>query len=134
MNTQNNTDLHDLEARVSRGDAGAEGELLNRLEPQMVCMVRRALRTRPSSSPLDRLIRAEIRRVSPWKNDAPALPDGNLVLQVAQRVCAAVIDRLRPTQPNSRSIHDTIPTGRINYQFIPRMGRMRTVLSPEEAN
>jgi hypothetical protein len=127
-------DLHDLEARVSRGDAGAEGELLSRLEPQMVCMVRRALRSKPSASPLDRIIRAEIRRLTPWQQEQPALEERGLVRQVAQRVCAAVIDRLRPTRPDPRNIHDTIPAGRINYQFRPRMERMKTVLSPEECN
>ena len=55
MTNHKNNDLHDLEARVSRGDAGAEGELLNRLEPQMVCMVRRALRSKPSASPQPKL-------------------------------------------------------------------------------
>jgi hypothetical protein len=49
-------------------------------------------------------------------------------------VCAAVIDRLRPARPDPRNIHDTIPAGRINYQFRPRMERMKTVLSPEECN
>jgi len=134
MMNPTHTDLHDLEARVSRGDSRAEGELLNRLEPQMVCMVRRALRSKPSASPLDRLIRAEIRRLTPWKQEQPQLEEGGLVRQVAQRVCAAVIDRLRPSRPDPRNIHDTIPVGRINYQFVPRMDRMRTVLSPEESN
>jgi|SRR5438093_13644912 len=134
MTYHKNNDLHDLEARVSRGDAGAEGELLNRLEPQMVCMVRRALRSKPSASPLDRLIRAEIRRLTPWKHEQPPLEEGGLVRQVAQRVCAAVIDRLRPNRPDPRNTHDTILAGRFNYRFVPRMDRMRTVLSPEEAN
>jgi hypothetical protein len=126
MTSYNHNDLHDLEARVSRGDARAEGELLNRLEPQMVCMVRRALRSKPSASPIDRLIRAEIRRLTPWKQEQP-LEEGGLVRQVAQRVCAAVIDRLRPSRPDPRSAHDTIPVGGINYRFVPRMDRMRTV-------
>ena len=129
--TSTHNDLSELEARVSRGDSGAEGELLIKLEPQMVCMVRRALRSRPSETPLDRLIRAEIRRVTPWK-DQPASPEeGGFVRQVAQRVCAAVIDRLRPHRPDSRSVHDTITTGRMNYRFVPRMDRMRTVLMPD---
>lgn len=125
-------DLHDLEARVSQGDSRAEGELLNQLEPQMVCMVRRALRSKPSFSPLDRLIRAEIRRMTPWKEHQPSPEEGGLVRQVAQRVCAAVIDRLRPQRTDPRSVHDTITTGRINFQFVPRMDRMRTVMMSEE--
>jgi len=130
--TYKNNDLSELEARVSRGDAGAEGELLNQLEPQMVCMVRRALRSRPSQSPLDRLIRAEIRRMTPWQNQQPSPEEGGLVRQVAQRVCAAFIDRLRPQRPDPRSVHDTITAGRINFRFVPRMDRMRTVQMAEE--
>ncbi len=130
--THINNDLSELEARVSRGDSRAEGELLNRLEPQMVCMVRRALRSRPSESPLDRLIRAEIRRMTPWKNQQTSPEEGGLVRQVAQRVCAAVIDRLRPHRPDPRSMHDTITTGRMNFQFVPRMDRMRTVMMAED--
>jgi hypothetical protein len=130
--TNRSENLSELEARVSRGDSRAEGELLNQLEPQMVCMVRRALRSRPSQSPLDRLIRAEIRHLTQWKNQPQSPEEGGLVRQVAQRVCAAVIDRLRPHRSDPRSIHDTITTGRINFQFVPRMDRMRTVMVPEE--
>jgi hypothetical protein len=130
--TLKNNNLSELEARVSRGDSGAEGELLDQLEPQMVCMVRRALRSKPSQSPLDRLIRAEIRRMTPWKDHQPSPEEGGLVRQVAQRVCAAFIDRLRPQRPDPWTIHDTITTGRINFQFVPRMDRMRTVLMAED--
>ena len=130
MNHTHN-DLSELEARVSRGESGAEGELLSKLEPQMVCMVRRALRSRPSESPLDRLIRAETRRVNPHKNQSASPEEGGFVRQVAQRVCAAVIDRLRPHQPDPRSVHDTITTGRMNYRFVPRMDRMRTLRMPD---
>jgi len=130
--TNRTNNLSDLEARVSRGDSRAEGELLNQLEPQMVCMVRRALRSRPSQSPLDRLIRAEIRHMTQWKNQPQSPEEAGLVRQVAQRVCAAVIDRLRPQRSDLWSIHDTVTSGRINFRFIPRMDRMRTVMMPEE--
>jgi hypothetical protein len=131
MTFQNNN-LSELEARVTRGDSRAEGELLSQLEPQMVCMVRRALRSRPSQSPLDRMIRAEIRHMNQSKNLPRSPEEGGLVRQVAQRVCAAVIDRLRPHRPDPRSIQDTVTAGRFNFQFVPRMDRMRTVMMPEE--
>jgi hypothetical protein len=124
--------LQELEARVSRGDAAAEGELLNRLEPQMVCMVRRAMRCRPNATPLDRLIRAEIGRLSPPSPQNQSMDDRRLAHQVAQRICAAVIDRLRPKPLGIREMRDTVPTGRMNYRFVPKVNRMNTVLLGQE--
>jgi hypothetical protein len=120
--------LQELEARVSRGDTAAEGELLNRLEPQMVCMVRRAMRCRPNATPLDRLIRAEINRLSP----AQSTDDHGLAYQVARRICAAVVDRLRPKPLGIREMRDTVATGRMNYRFVPKVHRMKTVVCGEE--
>ncbi len=128
----NTSQLQELEARVSRGDAAAEGELLNRLEPQMVCMVRRAMRSQPNATPLDRLIRAEISRLSLGNEQNPDLEDGRLARRVAQRICATMIDRLRPKPLTIREMRDTVPTGRMNYQFVPKVNRMKTVVMGEE--
>jgi hypothetical protein len=128
----NTSQLQELEARISRGDAAAEGELLNRLEPQMVCMVRRALRSQPNATPLDRLIRAEINRLSLGNEQNPDLEDSRLARRVALRICATVIDRLRPKPLTIREMRDTVPTGRMNYQFVPKANRMRTVVMGEE--
>ena len=124
----NTSQLQELEARVSQGDADAEGELINHLEPQMECMVRRAMRTRPNATPLDRLIRAEINRLSPTINPNQGVVDRRVAQQVAQRICAAVVDRLRPKPLGIREARDTVPTGRINYRFVPKMNRMQTIL------
>jgi hypothetical protein len=124
--------LQELEARVSRGDTAAEGELLNRLEPQMVCMVRRAMRCRPNATPLDRLIRAEINRLSPTTPQSQGFDDRGLAYQVARRICAAVVDRLRPKPLGIREMRDTVATGRMNYRFVPKVHRMKTVVCGEE--
>src|SRR5262249_757704 len=123
--------LKELETRVSRGDPSAEGELLDELEPQMVFMVRRALRTSPGDSPLDRMIRKEIDRLTPEPGQGRSLEERGLVRQIAQRVCAAMIDRLRPSPMEYRE-RDTIPAGRVGLRFVPRMDRMRTVMMPDE--
>jgi hypothetical protein len=124
--------LQELEARVSRGDTTAEGELLNRLEPQMVCMVRRAMRCRPNATPLYQLIRAEINRLSPAEPQGHGTDDHGLAHQVARRICAAVVDRLRPKALGIREMRDTVPTGRVNYRFVPKVHRMKTVVCGEE--
>jgi hypothetical protein len=128
----NTSQLQELEARVSRGDTSAEGELLNRLEPQMLCMVRRAMRSRANATPLDRLIRAEINRLLPDHEQNPDKDDGRLAHRVAQRICATVIDRLRPKPRSIREMRDTVPTGRLNYQFVPKINRMKTMVMEEE--
>jgi len=121
--------LKELETRVSRGDPMAEGELLNELEPQMQCMVRRAMRTNRGNSPLERLIWMEINRLVPAPSQRPVFEDRGLVRQVAQRVCAAVIDRLRPSHWDAPK--DTIPAGGPGYRPVPRMERMKTVMMVE---
>jgi hypothetical protein len=100
--------LRDLQARVSRGDTAAEGELRKELEPWMVLMVRRAMRLPGDGSPLEVLVQAELARLAAFPEDRQAAENPGLVRQIAQRICSTMIDRLRLTPAGYRGQRDTI--------------------------
>jgi hypothetical protein len=99
--------LRDLQARVSRGDTAAEGELRKELEPWMVLMVRRAMRLPGDGSPLEVLVQAELARLAAFP-DRQASENPGLVRQIAQRICSTMIDRLRLTPAGYYDARETI--------------------------
>ena len=83
-----------LAARVEQGDDAAVERLRQRLGPEMVHIVRRALRSGAAPTPLTRHIRAQAERLAPEDPRAtPADRDG-LVGSVAQSLCESILDRL----------------------------------------
>jgi hypothetical protein len=100
--------LEQLQARVSRGDRAAEGDLRRELEPWIALMVRRALRLPENGSPLEGLVQAEIGRWPAFAQSRHAAENPKVVGQIAQRVCATMIDRLRLDSGGFRDRRDTV--------------------------
>jgi len=82
--------LRILANRAGRGEQEAADQLRQLLAPQMVTIVRRALRVGQGVSALERRILAEAERVQADNPDRP-LQGENLVQQVAQRVCDGLV-------------------------------------------
>jgi hypothetical protein len=98
--------LQELAARAARGDADAAGELRQELEPQMVHMVRRVLRTGDAASAISRKILSEAEKVAALLRD-PTDPEF-LVQLVARRVCASVMRRLAAASASAGPMRETV--------------------------
>ncbi len=85
-----------LADQVQSGDANAQIRLRRHLEPEMVRIVRRALRDGRGRTPLDRRILAEARQVGLQTNLAIGAERERLIGELAQSVCASVIGVLGP--------------------------------------
>jgi hypothetical protein len=92
--------LEELQARVARGDAAADRELRQRLQPAMACTIRRALRFPDERSPLQAAVHAEIRRLGLTARSALLAEDRQIVRLIAGRICSGLFDRIRP--PSAR--------------------------------
>ena len=102
--------LDNLAARVRQGEREAAVRLHQLLAPQMVRLVRRALRHGAASSPLDQRILAEARRALADNPDQRP-PEGEvLVRQVAQRLCDNLLRRAPQAGAPTRCLVDTILT------------------------
>jgi hypothetical protein len=99
--------LEDLEARVSRGDRAAEGELRRQLEPWIALMVRRAMRLPEAGSPLQGLVQAEMDRLPVYLANYRAAEHPRLVQQIVQRIYLTMIHRLRSDPGGWRDRRDT---------------------------
>ncbi len=108
--------LVDLQARVSRGDRAAEGELRRELEPWIALMVRRALRLPGDGSTLESLVQAEIGRWPAFAQSRQASENPKVVRQIARRVCSTVIDRLRLDSGGFRGRRNTVCDWRSVYR------------------
>lgn len=100
--------LRELAKRASRGDGSAAGALLGELEPRMVFIVRRVMRSQVPKSPLVERILLEAGRVQGQK---PSLAQGQqqaLVAQVARNVCQSLLDQLRCAPDGWSTICDTM--------------------------
>lgn len=98
--------LRDLAQRVSRGDGTAAETLLGALEPRMVCIVRRVMRTQAPRSPLAERILLEADRLQGQQR--PVAPRGELAAQVARNVCRALLDQLRGAPDGWSTICETL--------------------------
>jgi hypothetical protein len=93
---RNQNSFASLADRVEAGDAGAPAQLRRELEPEMVRIVRRALRDGRGRTPLDRRILAEARHVG-WHADLAAGAERErLIEELARCVCTSVLGGLRP--------------------------------------
>jgi hypothetical protein len=99
--------LNSLAARVRGGDAKAVCGLRAALEPRMTLVVQQVLRTGPGRSPLDRRIAHEL-ALSERTHPGGPRDRTALAAQVAQRLCAAVIDGLRANPRSSEALKDTV--------------------------
>lgn len=85
----------ELEQRIRQRDQAAAVEMQRDLEPKMVHMVRYTLRSRKATTPLARCILDEVERLP--RQPRAWLPDEEegVVRNIAHRVCASMIDRMR---------------------------------------
>ncbi|MBI1916876.1 MAG: hypothetical protein HYS12_19385 [Planctomycetes bacterium] len=102
--------LDNLAARVRQGEREAANRLHQLLAPQMVRLVRRALRQGAGSSPLDERILAEAQRALEDNPDQRP-PEGEaLIRQVAQRLCDNLLRRATQPGAPTRCLVDTVRT------------------------
>ncbi len=108
-------DLQTLATRASRGDVIALAELQQALEPQMVHIVRRAMRTGVQPSGLTRQIRATAKNLcadgrGSLADSRPSHPElrKRLISRVAERVCDTLLSRLGAGFSPGLASRDTI--------------------------
>ena len=106
MNEDNNL-YAQLAERVRQGDSEASTELSRQLEPQMVHMVRRALRHRTGNSPLERWAIQEANQLARNRRIYSTEVAEWLTSQVARNMCARFIDSLE-TGSTSATVWDTV--------------------------
>jgi hypothetical protein len=99
--------VHELGARVSRGDAGAAAEFQRKVGPQMDILVRRVLRIGAARTPLDRTILNEARDLG-WPSRHSQVERDRLVPQVSRRVCESLVHQLRGNAASVVSLGDTL--------------------------
>jgi hypothetical protein len=100
-------EIRSLAARARDGDVQAAHSLREELEPQMLRIVRRAMRSGTASSPLARRILAVAAEVPAQSGAWPH--DGEHVIgRVASRLCDSVISRLRPELAISHRMRETV--------------------------
>lgn len=102
------SELRHLAARVSMGDPTAAVALKQELEPDMLRIVRRAMRATTGPSALTGRVRAAARRLSPAGADHAATDSAWLAGQVAQDVCDSMIGRLQADRPDGHKLRDTV--------------------------
>lgn len=100
------SELERLATRARHGDVGAGAQLRQELEPQMVRIVRRAVRA-GGDSPLARRITDAARRAMPLGPPQSADPDG-LARRVAHSLCDAVLGQLQPRPPGAPGRCETV--------------------------
>ena len=112
--TSNFSHLNSLATRVRQGERTAANHLHQLIAPQMVYLVRRALRHGASSSPLDQRILAEARRALADNPDGIPAAVGNppdregLVREVAQRLCDNLLLRAPQAGAPTYCLTDTV--------------------------
>src|SRR5947199_2408266 len=120
---EQNLGLNELQTRVQQGDAVAARELGRRLKPIIACFVRRALYLPAEEYRLDRLVRAEISRMSMPVFEERMAEDRRLVAQIVARICSTLIDRLRfglrHVQGNRDTIRDWLHSVPLDKRDIP---------------
>jgi hypothetical protein len=84
--------LSELAQDLASGQSGAEVRLQKELRPQLARMVRRALHCTSANSAVAR----RVLDLAGRKAASLSQNSGNVVRQVAQSLCASVIENLRP--------------------------------------
>jgi hypothetical protein len=97
--------LQCLARRAQGGDAEAALSLQAELEPQMLRIVRRALRSGKQASPLTRRILAEADQAA---DQGANWPSGERDQLVARRLCDSVIGGLRPDPGIHHRMRETV--------------------------
>jgi hypothetical protein len=100
--------LRELALRVNRGDSAAAAEFVQIVEPQVVRMVRRAVRTGNSASALARRIIAETVHLM-FREAGPAVDQDALIAEITRRICRSAADGLRPGWHDERNCLETVP-------------------------
>jgi hypothetical protein len=102
------TDLRQLAARIRTGDSSAADEFYKEIEPQVVRIIRRAIRVRETNSAVARRIEAELGRlIFDGPNPAP-VNWGSLIQEMTNRICRATIEGIRSERGNERNALDTV--------------------------
>src|SRR5438445_10635491 len=91
---EQNLGLNELQTRVQQGDAVAARELGRRLKPIIACFVRRTLYLPAEESRLDRLVRAEISRMSMPVFEERMAEELHLVAQFVACICITLLESL----------------------------------------
>ncbi len=102
--------LANLAARVRQGEREAADRLHQLIVPQMVRIVRRALRHGAGVSPLDQRILAEARQALSDNPDQRSADGEGLVQRVAQRLCDNLLRRAPQAGAPTRCLLDTALT------------------------
>lgn len=100
--------LHQLAARARTGDAGAAVALRRELEPHMLHIVRRAMRSTTGPSAVTRRVREALGRLSGGKVDQMGSDPDHLLYRVADDLCESLIGRLQAEQPRHRPLCETV--------------------------
>jgi hypothetical protein len=95
-------DFETLASRVRRGDREAGATLQRELEPQLVYIVRQALRDGDSRDPLTQRIRKEAQWLDIGNCQAGCETPEQLIGQVAKRLSQSVVANLSPPTAQPR--------------------------------
>jgi hypothetical protein len=87
-----------LADRAETGDSSAQSDLRRKLEPEMICIVRRVIQQGNAHTAMDRRILAEARRLG---LDTAGAEIDLLIRKVASSVSNLFVDRLR-AKPSDR--------------------------------
>src|SRR5438874_1133281 len=98
-------DLETLAARVREGDRAAAAELRRRLVPQLVWLLRRALRQGGGGPPLAHGLCEEVCRA--LDRGAGEAPDAErLIGRLARQLCRSILEGLEPS-PAGETVRDS---------------------------
>ena len=101
-------DLHQLAAQARTGDAGAVVALRRELQPHMLRIVRRAMRSTTGPSAVTQRVRAALDRLSGGNPGQPGGDAERLVHRVAHDICESLIGRMQAEQPHHRPMCETV--------------------------
>jgi hypothetical protein len=107
MSSANQT-MQDLARRARQGDALALAELREDLRPQMVRIVRRALRSETDNPPLVQGIRATADQVRCSAKNRAAKDSDGLIGQIARRHCDLLARKLQGDAFAGRTLRETM--------------------------
>lgn len=106
MNRANNV-FAVLADRVEDGDSSAHTELRRELEPEMIHIVRRVIRSGAGHSCIDRRILAEARRIG-LDSDAAEEKSDQLIRKVARCISGLFVEGLRARRAESFAEKETV--------------------------
>jgi hypothetical protein len=100
------TDFRQLAARIRTGDAAAVTEFLDKLEPQLMLIIRRVIRTGAAHSAIGQRIMAEFEQL--LAAGAIATEGDRLIREIASRICWTTVVGLRSGRAEGRGVFDTV--------------------------